>query len=332
LRFDVLPQVAIILDKQTFLQLSLSDLAALVRRMGAKVCVFPINGTRRWFVLEYPEQARENFVESYLKIGGQRHLDIYQLLFDHGIDTLVTPVIGPDVFKRGADYHPIIADGLRWFAENPAYLAFYEAYDVRVRVYGDTERYLRGTPYEVALNAFDFLAQRTAHHQTRRLFFGVCAHDSAETVAQIGVQFHQQHGRLPEKREIVEAYYGEYIDPVSFFIGFDRLSVFDMPLIASGHEDLYFTVSPSLYLTEAGLRDILYDHLFARRIREDYEQLTPHDFDMMAAFYRQNQSTVLGIGAQAAHGNLWYPTFQLNLPDGMADYLRSSSSDSTPLE
>ncbi len=322
----------IILDKQAFHQLPQPQLAELVRGSGSKVCVFPINGTRRWFVLEHPEEAQANFVEAYLKISGQRHLDMYQLLFDHGIDTLLTPVIGPDVFERDAGYHPIIADGLRWFAEHPTYLAFYEAYDVRVRVYGDTERYLRGTRYESALDAFQSLAQRTAHHQTRRLFFGVCANDSAETVARIGVQFQQQQGRLPNKREIVEAYYGEYIDPVSFFIGFDRLSVFDMPLIASGQEDLYFTVSPSLYLTESGLREILYDHLYARRIREDYGQLTAQDFAMMAAFYRQNQSAVLGVGVQAASGNLWYPTFQLTLPEGMEAYLRSSSSATTPLE
>lgn len=303
-----------------------------MRGTGAKVCVFPINGTRRWFVLEHPDQARADFVDAYLRISGQRHLDLYQLLFDHGIDTLLTPVVGPDVFERGAAYHPIIAEGLRWFAEHPTYLAFYEAYDVRVRVYGDTERCLRGTPYEPALDAFRSLAERTAHHRARRLFFGVCAHDAAETVAQIGVQFHQQHNRLPGKREIVEAYYGEYIDPVSFFIGFDRLSVFDMPLIASGHEDLYFTVSPSLYLTETGLREILYDHLYARRIREDYEQLNAQDFAMMAAFYRANQSNVFGVGTQAARGNLWYPTFQLTMPDGMADYLRSSGGDSIPSE
>ena len=112
------------MDIQTFQQLPIGEVARMVRGTGSKVCVFPINGTRRWFMLEYPEQASSNFVDSYLQIGGQRHLELYQLFFDHGIDTLLTPVFGPDILERGAEYQPIIEQGLLWFAQNPEFLAF----------------------------------------------------------------------------------------------------------------------------------------------------------------------------------------------------------------
>jgi hypothetical protein len=277
--------------------------------------VFPINGTRRWFLLEYPQQASQNFVDSYLQIGGHRHLELYQLFFSHGIDTLLTPVFGPDILERGADYQPIIEQGLLWFAQNPEFLAFYEAYDVRVKVYGDVERYLRNTPYASVLDAFEELAERTSSHERRRLFFGLCAHDPAERVAQIGVEHYQQHKQLPDKRQIVEAYYGEYVDSVNFFIGFDRPAAFDMPLIATGEEDLYFTVSPSPYMDQETLRAILFDHMYSRRVNEAYNELTAEDWKTLTHFYRSNRHNVLGVGDRSTRGNFWYPLPQVELPE-----------------
>jgi adenosine tuberculosinyltransferase len=303
-----------IVDIQTFQHLSSAQVAALVRGAGTKVCVFPINGTRRWFILEHPREAADDFVNGYLHIGGQRHIELYRLFFDHGLDTLLTPIFGPDIFERDADYQPIIEQGLLWFAQDPAFLAFYDQYDVRVRVYGDVERYVRGTPYESILEAFSQLEKRTQSHKSHRLFFGICANDPTERIAQIGVEYFQTAKRLPKRNEIVEAYYGEYIDPVNFFVGFDRLAAFDMPLIATGQEDLYFTVSPSPYMDEATLRAILFDHLYTRRIYEQYNDLTPEDWQTLTNFYRQNRNHVLGVGESSARGNVWYPLPQVELP------------------
>lgn len=307
------------MDAETFLSLPTPEVARLVRAAGPKVCVFPINGTRRWFMLEYPEQAATDFMEAYLQIAGRRHVELYKLLFDHGIDTLLTPIFGPDILERGEEYSQLAELGLLWFAHNQDFVDFYDAYDVRVRVYGDAQRYLQNTPYAHALDAFDELAQRTDSHRRYRLFFGVCAHDPAETVAEIAVRFYQDHGHLPNKRQIVEAYYGEYVESVDFFIGFDRPTVFDMPLIATGSEDLYFTISPSPYLDAYTLRAILYDHLYARRVNEvDYAALSPQDWQTLAGFYTLNRHHVLGLGHKHESGNFWFPLPQVELPPGDA--------------
>jgi tuberculosinol/isotuberculosinol synthase len=301
-----------LVDLQTFQNLSNDEVARLVRGVGPKVCVFPINGTRRWFMLEHPEQAATGSLEAYLRIGGHRHVELYRMFFDHGLDTLLTPVFGPDLLERGPEYGQVAVQGLLWFAQSPQFLDFYDRYQVRVRVYGDAERHFWKTPYEPALRAFDELVQRTASHQGYRLFFGVCAHDATETVAQIGVRFYQEQGRLPDRHQIVEAYYGEYVDPVDLFIGFERPSVFDMPLIATGNEDLYFTVSPSPYLTPACLRSILYDHLYARRVDDaDYGRLSPGEWSELGDFYTLNRESVLGLGCRLANGKFWSPLPQV---------------------
>ena len=41
------------MDAATFHTLPRPEVARLVRAAGPKVCVFPINGTRRWFMLEH---------------------------------------------------------------------------------------------------------------------------------------------------------------------------------------------------------------------------------------------------------------------------------------
>jgi len=299
------------MDWPTFRDLPTAEVARLVRQHGPKVCVFPINGTRRWFMIEHPAEAAQDFMSAYFRIAGQRHVELYRLCFDHGLDTLLTPIFGPELLERGEAYQKMMVPALLWFAQDSHFLEFYDAYDVRVRVYGDTERYLRNTPYEPALAAYDELARRTAHHHTFRLFFGVCAHDAAETVAELGVRFYQQHGRLPDKREIVEAYYGEWVAPADLFIGFDRPSAFDMPLVAIGREDLYFTVSPSPYMDAQTLRAILYDHLYARKVDEHYDD--PATLRQMGDFYALNRHHVLGIGRQAGDGRWWYPLPQVEL-------------------
>ncbi|MGC9468673.1 MAG: diterpene synthase [Anaerolineae bacterium] len=306
------------MDLETFMSLPTGDVARLVQERGPRVCVFPINGTRRWFVLEHPEVKAEDYIDAYLAASGQRHLELYQLFFDHGINTLVTPIFGPDLLERGEVYDALLEQGLTWFAREE-FLAFYDAHDVRVRVYGDARRYLQKTVYASALGVYDEVTHRTADHGRHRLFFGVCAHDAAEAVAQIGLRFHDRHHRLPTKSEIVEAYYGEPVEPVDIFIGFDRPAAFDMPLIATGSEDLYFTVAPSPYLDETTLRAILFDHMYARHVDDtDYEELSADGWAFLDRFYRENRHAVLGLGRRHESGSFWYPLPQVRDIQGLA--------------
>ena len=300
------------MDLETFQNLPTKEVAKLVHTAGSKVCVFPINGTRRWFMMEYPEQVESNSVELLVAEGAHRLLEISKMFFDHGIDTVLAPVLGPDIIERGDSYAPVGIGGLLWFAQNQGALDFYASHDVRVQVYGDAARYFQNTPYACTLPAFEELTRRTAKYQTHRLFLGVCAHDATEAVAEIGTRYYQEHGDLPNRRQIVEAYYGEYVEPVDLFIGSGKPAAFDMPLLATGNEDLYFTIAPSAYLDVPMLRAILYDHLYARTADEaDCAELSPEDWHYMANFYRVNRQAVLGLGYRRNNNHFWYPMPQI---------------------
>ena len=292
---------------ETFLELPTAEIARTLRESGGRVVCFPINGTRRWFALEHGAEVNGDYVAQYMGISGRQHIALYKMMFDHGLDTIIAPMFGGELFNRGENYVARIgADGLAYLATNPDFLAFYQEYGVRVRFYGDYHRQLANTPFAYLSAIFDRIGAHTRHHNRFRLFYGVFANDPAEQVAEFGMRHFQKHGRPPGRADIVEAYYGEPVAPVNLFIGFDKLSAFDYPLLNLGEEDLYFTVAPSLYLTERQLRGILYDHLYTRRVREpDYAQLSPDQQRTIKSYYANNGEKTLGVGI--LRGGMWHP-------------------------
>jgi tuberculosinol/isotuberculosinol synthase len=297
------------MDRDKFLNLPTEEVAKLVRASGSKVVVFPINGTRRWFMLEYGEQEFDDPIASYMDIAMQHHIEIYKLFFDHGVDTLLTPVIGPEILVTRDGYmQKIGGEGLARIVTHPTFLSFYKEYGVRARFYGDYKKHLLNTPYEHLSDLFDSIAGTTSSNNRFRLFFGAFADNlnATTTVAESAIKYYQEYGKIPNRKDIVEMYYGEYVDKANIFIGFDRLATFDFPLINWGEEDLYFTISPSLYLDKPQLRCILFDHLYTRRTPErEYETLTPEEFKSIQNYYQKNIDNIIGIG-KLKHG-FWIP-------------------------
>ncbi len=294
------------LDQHTFENLPAAEVARIAESLGPLVGVFPINGTRRWYLLKVLDGQIDADSESYLRVMERQHILLYRLFFDQGVHTLLTPIFGADLLERGDEYIQMAVHGISRLVTEPHFLDFYDAYQVRVRFYGDYKRNLENTPYSYLIDQFDQITERTRSHNRNRLFFGMFANDPSEQIAEYSVRYYQEHHRAPDRRTLVSMYYGEYVDPVSFFIGFDRLSAFDMPLLATGNEDLYFTVSPSLDLTARQLRQILYDHLFTRKTPEpDYETLSSDDLAWMQSFYAANHERTLGLGD--LFGGIWYP-------------------------
>lgn len=290
-----------------FLQLPAEAVAALVKAAGQKVCVFPVNGTRRWFVLEHTEKIGDDFFTAYMDESIRNHVELCSMLFDHGIHTILAPVFGRELMHRGDEYTKRVGmDGLVRTATDVHYREFFAKYDVKVRFYGDYRDLLTGTPYEYALKSIYEVTDATRQYSRFQLFFGVFADEAVETMARLSVEHYLAYGTVPDRQSLVQKYYGEDVPPVSLFIGFDKFSAFDMPLLSTGAEDLYFTVSPSPYMTERQLRTILYDHLYLRRVPEpDYTKLKPDQLDWLRNYYRNNRDRVLGAGRLKF--NLWLP-------------------------
>lgn len=297
-----------IIDQETFLRLSASEVAKLVHEVaGPQVCVFPINGTRRWFMLEHAREIKGDPSQVYMDVMQKRYIELYQMCFEYGLNTILTPIFGSELLTRGDEYtQKVGAEGMARFATHPEFLAFYKNHDVRVHFYGEYRKLFPGTPFAYLTDLFDEITEKTQHNKSYCLFYGMFASDATETVAQLSVEHFQKNGRVPSRAELVEKYYGEYVGPATLFIGFDKFSVFDYPLLNLGEENLYFTIAPSAYLDESQLKNILYDHIYLRRAEEsDYATMSRQDSQYMINFYQVNRQNTFGVGE--LHGGLWYP-------------------------
>jgi tuberculosinol/isotuberculosinol synthase len=293
-------------ERDKFLNLPTKEVANLIRARGSTVCVFPFNGTRRWFLLEYGRNFDGDAAKNYVELTTHGYINTYKLVFDHGIDTIIAPVFGGEILNRGEEYMREIGANMALLATQPAFLDFYENYDIRIHFYGDYRNKMRGTPYEHINAVFDEITQKTARHSQRRLFYGVWADETTEAIAELAVKHFQATGEIPSRRELIEQYYGEYIEKADIFIGFEKFNVFDYPMLSWGEESLYYTVAPSLYMSDRQLRNILYDYVYLRPVQDpDYFAMPAHEFEAMREFYDNNREVTFGVGEM--RGGIWYP-------------------------
>jgi adenosine tuberculosinyltransferase len=290
---------------EEFLQFSNEKIAEIARSFGEQVCVFPFNGTRRWFLLEHVHNKFDDPTEAYNDLTGKRYIEMFQMLFDHGIDTVLAPVFGGDIMERGQEYMKKIGVAMSRLAEHPDFTSFYEECSVRVHFYGDYRKKFHASKYAYLIDGFDRITRETAHNIKHRIFYGIFANDATETIAELSLHHFQQNAVPPTRREIIEQYYGEYIEKASMFIGFEKFSVFDYPMLNTGNENLYFTVAPSLFMSDQQLRHILYDHLYLRPLEEpDYMTMSKDDLNAMKRFYKANRDASYGVGE--LRGGIWY--------------------------
>lgn len=292
---------------EQFLRLPTEEVAAFVRASGPKVCAFPVNGTRRWFMLEHADRIGEDFFRAYMEASIQNHIELCTMIFEHGIDILLAPVLGRELMRRGDEYTRRVGiEGLVRTATDAGYREFFDRFDVKVRFYGDYRDVLTGTPYEYALQSIYEVSEATKHHTRFRLFFGVFADEVTDTLARLSVEHYLAENSVPDSGTLIRKYYGEDVPPVSLFIGFDKFSVFDVPLLTTGAEDLYFSHSPSPYMTQRQLRAILYDHLYVRPTPEpDYTKLSLNELEWLRDYYHNNRDYAFGVGNLKF--NIWIP-------------------------
>jgi tuberculosinol/isotuberculosinol synthase len=291
-----------------FQQIETEAVAGLLRREGPKVCAFPLNGTRRWFLMEHPEVG-DSFHATYFAAMTARLFELCALFYTHGVDTLISPLLNGRLFTaRGAAYTRETLHGLLHLTTQPAARRFYAAHDVQVRFFGDYDAVLREHGLAEVADGMAQVMAETAVHRRHRLLWGICAENNPETIADLAVDFFTRRGRRPSRDELVTQYYGQHVPPVDIFISSGKPRVFDIPLLSTDTTDLYFTTAPSPYLNEQQLRAILFDHLYARpKKSHDYREFMAEDWTGLQQFYAHRRDVVLGVGTRANSWGVWHP-------------------------
>lgn len=100
-----------LVSEKEFLDLPLVSVAEIVRCRGPKVSVFPFDGTRRWFHLECNPQY-----DDYQQAALRQSIRILKMLFEHGIETVISPIFSDDLLDRGDRYIVQALEGMALLA------------------------------------------------------------------------------------------------------------------------------------------------------------------------------------------------------------------------
>jgi hypothetical protein len=269
---------------------------------------WPFNGTRRWYVLHRrANPGADDYMDTLIRRQAQQH----NLVFAHGVGVIAAPGFGAELLQRGSAYTRYVLGGLLQLADDEVYREMF-ARGVRLRFYGDYEEMLDTPTFRPMLRACADLTAATGSGDGPLLMIGLFADAPYRTLARLSVEFAQKQGRPPNRQELIEAYYGLPVPDLGLYLGFAQPALFDVPLLATGEEDLYATLTPSPNLTERQLREILYDHLVTRRVPEaDYDVLSDEAVAALAEYNERYHGATLGIGRIDPHTGMWTPL----LPD-----------------
>lgn len=297
-----------------WLRWSTGEVAEWVGSQPEPVVVgWPSNGTRRW----YMAHRRENpDAGDYLSTIIRRQAKFHKMVLEHGVGVLLSPSFGALNLERGARYARYALGGLLQIASDDVYRELFDG-GVRFRFYGDYEEVLDTPEYRPMLEACRGLMDATAGGAGPLILIGLFADSAHDGIARLSVDFARANGRPPNRREQIEAYYGVPVPDLSLYVGYEQPQIFDVPLIATGLEDLYVTLNPTLDVTQGQLREILYDHLITRRTPTvDYEDLSPEARTRLIQYNDRRRGMTLGLGEIDSMTGIWRPVIpQLHDPD-----------------
>ena len=291
-----------------FQQWSTAEIQAATR---GKSVIFSPGGSSRWYFMEHGDvrqgYLQHDLFQDYANMILQRILEIVHIMMSDGVDAVYVVAITPKIDQRTESYRQFIADGLRAMV-NAAAQDLYEQYQMHVKFCGGWESILEANGIGDVLQSFKQVEKETAQTGRPRLIW--CAEDKPlpDRLLPFVRQHLDRHDSLPDRETLAELYYGETGIHTDIFIGNNKPSIEGQipPLLTLG--DLYFTVSPSLYLDRQSWRSILYDHLFCRRVSyRDYTKITSESMAELRDFYHTNQTSVLGIGMFDDITQTWRP-------------------------
>ena len=300
------------ISREEFLDCPHAMVAELVAREGRpKLGVFVPDGSRRLVMaMTSTEPGTRDFYRACATLPAEYLLASIKAFFEHGVHTLLVPILSQSVFERGSDYRRYTAlEGLKLLFSGEAWRDFYDKYQVRVRVYGQPTR-LSGTECAEALPDIESTLTHTAHYSSHTLFYGIGENPHLGLGIAEDAVFHSQRlGRPPTVREQIETYYGEPLPVADFYIMTSKMSglgVLPRFLVNSDTEVYFLPSAGAIGLNTHTIRSILYDLLFIRpSLKVDMEALhmSLENRSALGTYYGEVADMVVGLGQVI--GGVW---------------------------
>ncbi len=298
----------------SFLAASSQEIVSYIKEKGRpRLGVFVPDGSRR-LVLSFTNAIPDtpDFYQLCATLPAQHLLSSLKVFFEHGLETLLVPILSRSVLNRGNNYRQLTAlTGLRLLFTDPEWLDFYTAYEIQVRIYGDLN-YLVETECEPALSWINHVCKKTASFQKHTLYLAIGESPNLnEDVAAMTVAFYKEHGRTPTHQEQIQVYYGQKLPMADFFIMTSKMSGLGaLPhfLIHSDTELYFLPTAGSIGLNTVTYRMVLYDMLFERNSplsNYAHRGMKAKERVALKKYYMQEAQTIIGLGNRI--GEIWVP-------------------------
>lgn len=271
--------------------------------------MFSIDGSRRHYLLTHPERNGDfTDFDDYARFTAQAYVNVYDLLFELGVETILTSMLYPPNFLRG---EPYLAHSLRVSRESYCHDPFaglYRKWNVRARLYGDWQIAPNAAPIRDGLNELDAELAALTPTGERLLLLGHNAGAFNDEMIARTLEFAAANGRAPAELELRDACFPHGPEKLDILIaaGCLRWGSIVPPVLDRGITDCYSLTNLALDVRESTLRRILYDHLFLRWLHADFDDYTPDILGQYAAYYATHAEGVVGLGRVVGPG-AWYP-------------------------
>lgn len=276
-----------------FLSLPKEDVA----RVAPPSMIYSVSGTRRSAALA----GKATPSDEYVRWSREQMLRCLDLIFDHGVQHIIMPVITPSQFNEAT---PTYREHLwRWLDEGLAgsdVMGDYQSRGWCVRIPFSEE-------LERLHNAAQRLERETAPPGKRNLWvFVVPQHNQLwEWALARLLQASQASSSVSSTAEAVRYLYDADIPPATLYLDFGKPIVSPdlMPPLLGSVMHCYWTQRPGYSLDETQFRTILYDHAYLRATwREDKRGRAQQALEQRDLW---SQDLIIGLGTRV--GPFWYP-------------------------
>lgn len=259
-----------------------------VTAVAPETVIYQVGGTRRAAALAGIRQA------DYLPWNRRRMIDCLRTIFEHGVEHIIHPAIGPTSFAETTGGYQErlvgwIADGL---AGEEA-LSDYQKEGWRVRIITDEA-------IPEFKSAVQVLEAATPENYSKTLWVHIIPnHDwfFRELLTKI------EKNRPRTKSDLIRTLYGMDVPEATLYIGHGKPSYFsDMMPIACGNIQCYWTQKLGYSLSEHDLRQILYDFAYTRKTWTADKSNRTQD---PQAILDSSSNQIIGLGERV--GPFWRP-------------------------
>ena len=263
-----------------------------VAEVAPQTMIYSVSGTRRGAALA----GKDTQGQEYVRWSRERMMVCLDLIFGHGVQHILMPVITPSQFNEAT---PQYREHLwRWLEEGlagPEALSGYQERGWRVRIaFGQELLRLR--------EASGSLERTTADESRCNLWvFVVPEHNLLWKHALVRLQ--NADALSPE--EGIRILYGASIPPATLYLDFGKPVVSPdlLPPLLTGVLHCYWTQRPGYSLDRRQFRTILYDYAYVRPTWR--KNKTGRAEQALEHRETWNQDVIVGLGTRL--GPFWYP-------------------------